>query len=113
MGDPRKVSRQFDGQSGGAAWSPDGKQLVYAAQFTRRTSGTARPRWLVIRSMETGQEHQVPLKPEFRSTAEFKKIWTPNGRSIFFMGLEREGNEFNGICQLDVQNGSAIQSRLA
>lgn len=105
VGNPRKVSQRFDGQTAGPSWSPDGEYLVYAAQFPpdRRWLYSNCPELLVIRNMETGHEREYPLKPEFRWLSVHTKVWTPDGKAVFFSGGDREDHV--GVLRLDVESG--------
>jgi Tol biopolymer transport system component len=103
VSDPKRVSEQFAGQTAGAGWSPDGKQLAYSAKFTPGPAGVL-PELIVVRDMETGREREFPVKPELRVLSWVTKIWSKDGRSVMFRGGEVEPIQL-GIWRLDVAGG--------
>jgi len=76
------------------AWSPDGKSLAYYSSSEGGGHGI-----VVIRSMETGQEREIPLETEYGILAAFSMRWSPDGRSI--LTSQPDG----GLAQLDVASG--------
>jgi Tol biopolymer transport system component len=78
-------------------WSPDGERLAY---LSRRVSpeGTGLRVVLVIRSMKTGEERELPVP---KLPGEFNlRGWSPDGRSFLCGRMYTQG-----IHLLDVQTG--------
>jgi len=58
---------------------------------------------LVIRSMETGKERELPLTIA-RMSGMFQAHWSPDGRSLLAEGEDLKGR--HGIYQIDAQTGT-------
>ena len=98
--DPRRASERPKGETGTGEWSPDGKHLLYTAKFTG-TGNDSPPSVLVIRSVHTGQESEIPL-PSNVACGGYNMPWSPDGRSILVSRRTQRGWEF---CRLDVPSG--------
>ena len=93
---PTRVSQRFF-RTDAPAWSPDGNYLAY---YVRTEPG---PRIIVIRSLETGVEREVPHVIRNNSP---NMSWSPDGGSILVNGhLHTRGDP--GLYQLDAQTGHA------
>jgi len=77
-------------------WSPDGRSFCYQP-MGKGTEG--RP--LMIRSLETGAERELPLKPSLRYYQWPR--WSPDGRSILVAGRDQE---VYGLFSIDVESGA-------
>ncbi len=110
LASPTKVSLRFEGSNFAPVWSPDGKYLAYASR--RR----ALERYLlVIRSVETGEERNLSLKPLAMGAAHGTGApqWSPDGRSIL---VTSNGKGARGLFLVDVQTGdftTIVQDELA
>jgi len=95
---PRLVPERFIGANVSPEWSPDGKSLFWLSR--RGPMGPARniPR---IRSMETGEEHDLATGLLFLNQV----TWSLDGRSLLGKCVDR--SEKTGICRIDVQTGQA------
>jgi Tol biopolymer transport system component len=76
-------------------WSPDGKQLAYAACDFH---------CIVIRSVETGESRQLPSLVYGAGPPR----WSPDGRSLAFNGRDFKGR--NGIFVVDAATGQSTRS---
>jgi len=72
---PTKAVQNFEGLNSLPDFSPDGKRLVY-------TSLRPRGRPLIVRSLETGEEHELQPDRPLSYMARFAPRWFPDGRSI-------------------------------
>ena len=97
--DPVKISLLHEGRSRGPAWSPDGKYLSYAVA---REPGRRIQSWtLVIRTVETGEEREIPLP-----LTNYRRLvarWSPDGRSLLVAG--RVGRGRDGLYRIDPATG--------
>jgi Tol biopolymer transport system component len=93
---PLPMQSPFTDIMGGAAWSPDGKSLAY---FTMRGQEGAQKLTVVIRSITTGEERELPLKgdiwPAYR-----KPQWFPDGSSFCVYAWDGK------LWQIDKQTGA-------
>lgn len=94
-GAPGVVSERYVGSNRWPTWSPDGRSLAYLS-----ARGQMSPRVLVIRSMTTGRERDVPL-PWGYSARVLR--WAPDGRSLAFVG--RDDRSRSGLFLIDVDAG--------
>jgi len=88
---PEKIPQRFEGANGSPDWSPDGKYLAYVSM---RDLGSK----LVIRSVETGEERELPHK--YASDIH----WSPDGRSILVYDYNQTGGQ---LYLLNAQTGDA------
>jgi Tol biopolymer transport system component len=83
-------------------WAPDGQYLVYVSQRGPLPPGSAVYSWvLLIRSVETGKERQLPLR--MRRFHAFQPRWSPDGRSLLAQGRNYKGRA--GLYRIDAQTG--------
>ena len=94
----RLVPERFLGRNVSPQWSPDGRSLFWLSR--RGPMGPARniPR---IRSMETGEEHDLATGLLFLNQVS----WSPDGRSLLGKCVDR--SDETGICRIDAQTGQA------
>ena len=93
---PRRATAGPLGRTLSPDWSPDGKFLAYLPP----------ERGVVIRSMETGQERELPLSVGVPSALR----WAPDGRSILFFGGRTGtrppiGQGSQRLSRVDVETG--------
>ncbi|MEK7409477.1 MAG: hypothetical protein AAB225_30800 [Acidobacteriota bacterium] len=74
-------------------WPPDSRSFCY------RPRGSSSLR---IRSMESGEEREVVLKPGLRSYDHPR--WSPDGRSVLVSGYDQEAAY--GLFNIDLQSGA-------
>jgi Tol biopolymer transport system component len=86
----------------GAGWSPDGTQVAYLAR--RGTERDGASRFIVVRSMETGQEREITPKG-LRVTINGYPGWSPDGKSYLVTGIDLKGR--NGVYGIDLVTGDA------
>ena len=80
---------------------PDGRYLAYVSQRGRTRYGVGSG-VIVIRSVETGQERDLPST--VNPSRPFSALrWFPDGRSLLFRGRDTKGRR--GLYQIDVQTG--------
>ena len=102
VGRPEKMVRRFMGRNQAPDWSPDGKQLAYVSQRGPFSPGFRSPWTLVVRTMETGVERELPLD----LTNEWKWLgpnWSPDGR--FLLANGRNSKRVYGLDRINVQTG--------
>ncbi len=94
---PAAASHRYVGSNYAPDWSPDGQYLAYVSQrygpFGRRSS------FIVVRSLETGEERELPPKVNMGALPHVR--WSPDGRSFAVFG----GDTNRGIYRVDVQTG--------
>ena len=59
---PEKIPQRFEGMNASPDWSPDGKYLVYMSVRGLATTESVSSYVLVIHSIETGEERELPMK---------------------------------------------------
>ena len=91
--EPSNVTDRFVGSNNMGRFSPDGQTLAYIAP---RGSGRA----IVMRSLETGNEHFVPGNPPVG-----RLTWRPDGDHLFVQG--RDGRGEYGTFEVSVKTGEA------
>ncbi|MEE8537829.1 MAG: hypothetical protein V3S71_07440 [Acidobacteriota bacterium] len=94
---PTKATQRFVGSNKWPAWSPDGQYLSYLSQ--RGAFRSLGSRTLVVRSVKTMEERDLPLKG---LTGFIQPRWCPDGRSILGTGSDQKRQ---GIYRVDVQSG--------
>jgi Tol biopolymer transport system component len=100
-GTPKRLSSRSVGANMWPAWSPDGKSLAYSRQRGARAGGFGST-FIVIRSMETGEEREIPARPRQLHPAH----WFPDGRSLvaaFWDGSRKSVDYY----RIDVHTGEA------
>ncbi|MCH7824554.1 MAG: PD40 domain-containing protein [Acidobacteria bacterium] len=98
---PEQIGR-FTGENYGPDWSPDGQYLAYVSRRDPVPStGFESSGWvLVIRSVETGEERELPLK---LTTKAFRPRWSPDGGSLLATARDHKGRQ--GVYRIDAQTG--------
>ncbi|MDA2924007.1 tetratricopeptide repeat protein [Acidobacteria bacterium AH-259-L09] len=102
---PKKISQRYVGSNLGPDWSPDGRYLAYLSlRDPAPTPGFDTAGWvLVIRSVETGEERELPLK---MTTKRFVPRWSPDGRSLLAAARDHKGRM--GVYRIDAQTGEVL-----
>ncbi len=95
---PAPVPQRFVGRNFDPAWSSDGQYLAY---YSSRQGGRYGPatRTIVIRSMKTGEERDLPSRLDYGSPLR----WFPDNNALL-VPIWRSGWEFHRV---DVQTGEA------
>jgi Tol biopolymer transport system component len=87
------VNFVFDPNAGGAAFSPDGRSLVFGGEFNGKYS-------LYLRDMETGEMRAIPYTENGG-----KPFWSPAGRSLVFSAAGH-------LKRLDLAGGEPVNLAL-
>ncbi len=95
---PVQAVATYVGSNQSPDWSPDGRYLAF---FSRRRSTASSYFVIGIRSMETGQIHEVVPSPNFNLF--WSLTWSHDGNSFLAGGRDVKGR--NGIFRIDAQNG--------
>jgi Tol biopolymer transport system component len=96
---PSKVTQRFVGANSSPEWSPDGRRLAYISN--RSHLPFAQGKTICIRSLESGEERELALKP---SLGYFNRPrWSPDGCSLLTSGSDRKGRV--GVFRIDAQTG--------
>ncbi len=82
------------------AYSPDRKELAY---ILSRESGGFGSLVVVIRSLESGQERQIPIKIGRFGGHAFQPQWSPDGRYLLVQG--RDDNLQQGLFRMEAETG--------
>jgi dipeptidyl aminopeptidase/acylaminoacyl peptidase len=77
------------------SWSPDGQSIAYATQ-----QGTRRPTKLMVRSLATGGDREVP----FTKTPAGRVSWFPDGRSLLVAVVDQLHMNY---YRVDIATGAA------
>ena len=96
---PTPVSQRFVGSNIAPDWSPDGEYLVYVS---RRGASGSRSQIMVIRTLETGQERELPLPVTQLVT---RPRWSPDGAAFLVVG--RDSTAHYGLYRIDAEAGEA------
>jgi len=101
-GEPVAMQRSTEAASFGPEWSPDGRSLAY---FSTRGSGDIGPgsRAIVIRTMATGEEREVPVSLDYPTGHKYLIRWSGDGRSVFTVGNNEGGRET--VYRIDIRTG--------
>ena len=80
--DQRRLTDTFVGSNWGASWSPDGKHIAYY-----RAPDASRNRSVVIRSVATGEERELPDRVRLGNWAKgyLAPQWFPDGKSVMVL----------------------------
>ena len=107
-GSPSRVSERFVDASGRAAWSRDGKFLAYYA-YRGGPRGAMGSTTLVVRSVETGQERDIPLRLVMDDTDGIAPPrWFPDGGSVLVVaGDDRSPSPRTGYYRVRISTGEA------
>jgi Tol biopolymer transport system component len=92
---PRKATLPGEGRNSYPVYSPDGRYLAYRRDSMRLGGANS----LCIHSLETGKEHEFPLK--LRTV--LPTLWSPDGKTIF---LNAFVNGLLRIYRYNVQAGT-------
>ncbi|MBM4020595.1 MAG: hypothetical protein FJ288_20130, partial [Planctomycetes bacterium] len=95
---PLPVAGRFVGSNSAPSWSPDGRRLAYHSQ----RSGVGGPT-LVIHSVETGEEREVPARLVQEVLAPVS--WFPDGKSVLVSAYESPKRDQVAFYRVDVQTG--------
>ncbi|HSD65453.1 MAG TPA: hypothetical protein VLF95_02065, partial [Vicinamibacteria bacterium] len=99
-GTPKRLSSRYVGANMWPAWSPDGKYLAYSRQRAARANGPGS--FIVIRSVETGEEREIPAPPRQVHPAH----WFPDGRSLVAAFRDGSGKSVD-YYRIDIHTGEA------
>jgi len=95
---PERVNERFIGSSQGPlAWSPDGQFLAY-----NRSGIGGAPPTVVVRTVTTGEEREVPAKGSSPFIGWHELRWFPDGRSLLVNDLQ---NNHTAFRRIDLQTG--------
>lgn len=100
---PALATDRYVNATGGGAWSRDGKYLAYYSyRGTRDSLGTT---VLVIRTLKTGEERELPLRPHIVPFGFAAPVWFPDGRAVLVVSHEpqRLGRAYH---RLDLATGT-------
>jgi len=101
-GEPVGMQRTAEAASFGPEWSPDGRSLAY---FSAARGGDTGPgsRTIIIRSIETGEEREVPVTLDYPEGHKYLIRWSGDGRSVFTVGNNEGGRET--VYGIDIRTG--------
>ena len=104
---PAKAVERFEGTNSKPSWSPDGKRLAY---FSRRIiQGWSARRFLVIRSVESGEEREF-FRPDLNGMLGGRFAvprWSPDGDSVVVGArAPTSGSDLYALYVLDVETGA-------
>ncbi len=98
-GAPRVAIERFLNSNSAPSWSPDGARVAY---LSRRGSNPQAGFALMIRTMATGEDREVPAKVSIADRVS----WFPDGRSV--LAASRVVAESNlAFYRVDVESGAA------
>jgi Tol biopolymer transport system component len=100
-GTPKPLSSRHVGANMWPSWSPDGKYLAYNREPGARAKGPGSPS-IVIRSVETGEEREIPAPPRQLHPAH----WFPDGRSLLATSWDGSRKSVDDY-RIDVRTGEA------
>ena len=103
---PVLASERFLNSNGRGAWSRDGRYFAYYS-FRSAESAPSRSATLVIRTVATGEERDIPLHPRvpIHSFAAPPR-WFPDGRSVLVAALRPQQSGI-GYYRVDLTSGDA------
>lgn len=104
-GPPAVATDRFINSNSAPTWSPDGRSLAYLSSRGRGT-GSMGSIVLVIRTMTTGEERDIPLPKEvLTGNLANAPRWFPDGRSLLVFGyLAKDAGLF---YRVDLASGKA------
>ncbi len=100
---PTPATQRFVGLNRSAAWSPDGKYLAYVS----KPGPTPFPYAILIRSLVTGEEREVPLKLNWLFPSRGLH-WSPDGRSLLVTGVDERSRWAFFKIDKDTGNQTAV-----
>lgn len=96
---PRLAIERFLNSNSAPSWSPDGTRVAY---LSRRGSNPQAGFALMIRTVATGEDREVPVKVSIADRVS----WFPDGRSV--LAASRIMSEMNlAFYRVDIESGSA------
>jgi Tol biopolymer transport system component len=98
---PAPVAARFVGSNSAPSWSPDGRRLAYYSQ--RSDSRWVGGPTLVIHSVETGEERDVPTRLVQEVLAPVR--WFPDGKSVLVSAYESPKRDQVAFYRVDAQTG--------
>ena len=101
---PVLATDRFLNSNGAPAWSPDGQYLAYRS--VRASSDKPDSTVIVIRSLKTGEEREVPSGQLPLENRQGGIRWFPDGRSLLVRSRDLERDR-TGYYRLDTTNGNA------
>jgi len=104
---PALVTERFINSNGPAEWSPDGEQLAYYSFRGPRLDSRGRT-VLVLRTLKSGEERDIPLRLEVAAYGLTAPKWFPDGKSILVVSRERQ-RQVLGYHRLDLATGAIEQ----
>ena len=98
---PALVCTRFANSNSDPSWSPDGQRLAYYYSQRYDTPWTSRPT-LVIHSLETGEERDVPVTV---LQIPFPVSWFPDGKSVLVRAWDNLKTNQIACYRVDIQTG--------
>jgi len=95
---PAPAAPRLVGSNSAPSWSPDGRRLAYY----RRGDQEAKSPMLVILSVETGEEREVPVKLD---QALDPVSWYPDGKSVLVSEWDSSKREQVAFYRVDTETG--------
>jgi len=101
---PRYAADTFIRSNTSPRWSPDGKRLAYVS--LRSVAGERPIRVPVIRTLETGESRDMPIRFGFQAWAW---DWLPDSKAIAMVGVPQDAdpNVARGLYRIDIETGLA------
>ncbi len=99
---PVLATERFINSNSAPTWSPDGQYLAYLSSRGRGAGGAAGSTVLVIRTVTTGEERDLPLPQAAVGNLAPSPRWFPNGRSLLVVGVVGKGA---GYYRVDLASG--------
>jgi Tol biopolymer transport system component len=101
---PTLVMERFLNSNGIGTWSRDGESLAYFSfRGARESRGTT---VLVIRTMKTGEEREIPIRLLVDYGLRSAPKWFPDGRSMLVVSRDEQSRAFR-YSRVDVASGTA------
>ncbi|MFC2166648.1 tetratricopeptide repeat protein [Acidobacteriota bacterium] len=102
---PKRINQRFVGSGRSSDWSPDGKYLAYLSTG-RSMSPQIGSRFLVLHSLETGEESDLNLDASLKAPIQYLR-WFPDNRSLLIWGNDWNNN--TGFFRIDRQTADVTQ----